>query len=192
MRFVDAALRAGLVLTLAAPATLHAQSAGGVRCNDGTYSRRSGVGACWFSGGVASVAKPVPAAPAPAAAPSKARPVTVERSRPAGKSANARNAKPNLDRDSKKVKKTKTKKQVSSSPAAGWTGAGSASSSSTTIKTRTRSTSITKHAPKSKPAPRGATARCMDGSYSYATHKRKACNKQGGVAGWLRADIPPE
>jgi len=34
-------------------------------------------------------------------------------------------------------------------------------------------------------APVGATARCRDGSYSYATHHRGACSHHGGVAAWL-------
>ena len=186
MRFLDAAVRVGLVLALA-PAPLLAQS-GGVRCNDGTYSKRSGIGACWFSGGVATGPAAV-AAPA-AAVPVKAKPANAAKTKPAG-----RNAKPDFERPAKKSKKARP--STGSSAAAGWTGAGSASrnpsNSSTMIRSRARpAPSITKHAPKPKPIPRGATARCMDGSYSYATHKRKACSKQGGVAGWLRADIPPE
>jgi uncharacterized protein DUF3761 len=184
MRFLDAAVRVGLVLTLA-PAPLLAQTSGGARCNDGTYSRRSGIGACWFSGGVATT--PAAVAAPPAAVPAKGKPGSVAKTKPA-----ARNAKPDLDRG----KKSKKPRPSSSAAAAGWTGAGSAarpSNSSTMIKSRARpAPSITKHAPRTKPVPRGATARCMDGSYSYATQKRKACSKQGGVAGWLRADIPPE
>jgi hypothetical protein len=34
-------------------------------------------------------------------------------------------------------------------------------------------------------APAGATARCRDGSYSYATHHQGACSHHGGVAKWL-------
>jgi uncharacterized protein DUF3761 len=185
MRFLDAALRVGFVLTLAGPAPLLAQSAGGARCNDGTYSKRSGIGACWFSGGVASAPKPVEATPA--AVPVKARPMAGAKP--------TKNAKPNFERETKKAKKSRAKSSDNSA-AAGWTGAGSASrstGSSTMIRSRAQpGPSITKHGPKPKPTPRGATARCMDGSYSYASHKRKACSKQGGVAGWLRADVPPE
>lgn len=34
-------------------------------------------------------------------------------------------------------------------------------------------------------APAGATARCKDGSYSYAKHHQGACSHHGGVATWL-------
>jgi Protein of unknown function (DUF3761). len=34
-------------------------------------------------------------------------------------------------------------------------------------------------------APAGATARCRDGSYSYAKHHQGACSHHGGVAKWL-------
>jgi hypothetical protein len=34
-------------------------------------------------------------------------------------------------------------------------------------------------------APAGATARCKDGSYSYAKHHQGACSHHGGVAKWL-------
>jgi hypothetical protein len=34
-------------------------------------------------------------------------------------------------------------------------------------------------------APPGATARCRDGSYSYAKHHQGACSHHGGVAKWL-------
>jgi len=35
------------------------------------------------------------------------------------------------------------------------------------------------------PAPPGATARCQDGSYSFAVHHQGACSHHGGVAVWL-------
>jgi hypothetical protein len=36
-----------------------------------------------------------------------------------------------------------------------------------------------------KPAPGAATARCKDGTMSYATHHSGACSSHGGVAQWL-------
>lgn len=33
--------------------------------------------------------------------------------------------------------------------------------------------------------PRGATARCRDGTYSYSQHHRGTCSHHGGVAEWL-------
>jgi hypothetical protein len=39
-------------------------------------------------------------------------------------------------------------------------------------------------------APAGATARCVDGTYSYSQHRRGTCSKHGGVAEWL-AQLPP-
>jgi len=39
-------------------------------------------------------------------------------------------------------------------------------------------------------APEGATARCRDGTYSYSKHRRGTCSHHGGVAEWLRSDIP--
>jgi hypothetical protein len=34
-------------------------------------------------------------------------------------------------------------------------------------------------------APKGATAQCRDGSYSFSQHRRGTCNHHGGVAKWL-------
>ena len=34
-------------------------------------------------------------------------------------------------------------------------------------------------------APRGATARCSDGTYSFSEHHRGTCSHHGGVANWL-------
>jgi hypothetical protein len=34
-------------------------------------------------------------------------------------------------------------------------------------------------------APRGATARCRDGTYSYSATRRGTCSRHGGVASWL-------
>jgi hypothetical protein len=45
---------------------------------------------------------------------------------------------------------------------------------------------------KTAKAPKGATGRCMDGSYTTAKRQKKACSKHGGVSGWLVPDIPPE
>ena len=33
--------------------------------------------------------------------------------------------------------------------------------------------------------PKGATAQCRDGSYSFSTSRRGACSHHGGVAKWL-------
>lgn len=33
--------------------------------------------------------------------------------------------------------------------------------------------------------PRGATARCSDGSYSYSEHASGTCSHHGGVARWI-------
>lgn len=35
------------------------------------------------------------------------------------------------------------------------------------------------------------TALCRDGTYSYSQHRRGTCSWHGGVAEWLRDDIPP-
>jgi hypothetical protein len=35
-------------------------------------------------------------------------------------------------------------------------------------------------------APEGATAKCKDGTYSYAKHHRGACSHHGGVAEWYK------
>ena len=37
----------------------------------------------------------------------------------------------------------------------------------------------------SKSAPKGATARCRDGSYSFSQSRRGTCSHHGGVAKWL-------
>lgn len=42
----------------------------------------------------------------------------------------------------------------------------------------------------SNTAPSGASARCGDGSYSFSRHRRGTCSHHGGVAEWLRSDIP--
>ena len=34
-------------------------------------------------------------------------------------------------------------------------------------------------------APIGASARCVDGSYSFSEHRRGTCSHHGGVAEWL-------
>ena len=34
-------------------------------------------------------------------------------------------------------------------------------------------------------APRGATARCVDGTYSFSKNRRGTCSHQGGVAQWF-------
>jgi len=33
--------------------------------------------------------------------------------------------------------------------------------------------------------PKGATAQCRDGSYSFSQHRRGTCNHHGGVVKWL-------
>jgi len=35
--------------------------------------------------------------------------------------------------------------------------------------------------------PRGATARCRDGSYSFVRNRNQACSEHRGIARWLRA-----
>jgi hypothetical protein len=42
------------------------------------------------------------------------------------------------------------------------------------------------HHPIAPVAPKGATAKCRDGSYSYSKHSRDACRGHGGVATWYR------
>lgn len=42
----------------------------------------------------------------------------------------------------------------------------------------------------SSSVPAGASARCRDGSYSFSKHRRGTCSHHGGVAKWLRSDIP--
>jgi len=41
-------------------------------------------------------------------------------------------------------------------------------------------------------APKGATARCKDGSYSSAKTERGACSGHGGVAKWIDESKAPE
>jgi hypothetical protein len=36
--------------------------------------------------------------------------------------------------------------------------------------------------------PRGATARCRDGTYSFVRNRGRACAEHRGIARWLRAD----
>ncbi|MCW3478921.1 DUF3761 domain-containing protein [Neisseriaceae bacterium JH1-16] len=46
----------------------------------------------------------------------------------------------------------------------------------------------TVHSPahtRSGKAPKGATAKCRDGSYSFSQHRRGTCSRHGGVANWL-------
>jgi len=38
---------------------------------------------------------------------------------------------------------------------------------------------------KSGQAPRGASAKCRDGSYSFSQHHRGTCSRHGGVSEWL-------
>jgi hypothetical protein len=35
-------------------------------------------------------------------------------------------------------------------------------------------------------APKGSTARCRDGSYSFSEHHRGTCSHHGGVEAWIR------
>jgi len=39
---------------------------------------------------------------------------------------------------------------------------------------------------KASAAPKGATAQCRDGSYSFSQSRRGTCSHHGGVASWLR------
>lgn len=41
-------------------------------------------------------------------------------------------------------------------------------------------------APEKAVTPRGATALCKDGSYSFVKNQKKACAKQGGIDQWLK------
>jgi hypothetical protein len=34
-------------------------------------------------------------------------------------------------------------------------------------------------------APKGATAQCRDGSYSFSQHRRGTCSHHGGVGSWI-------
>jgi len=45
-------------------------------------------------------------------------------------------------------------------------------------------------APASAAAPKRPSARCRDGSVSYATSARVACWGHGGVGRWLRVVLP--
>jgi hypothetical protein len=38
---------------------------------------------------------------------------------------------------------------------------------------------------KNDKAPRGATAKCRDGSYSFSQHHSGTCSRHGGVENWL-------
>lgn len=38
----------------------------------------------------------------------------------------------------------------------------------------------------SQNAPKNATAKCKDGTYSYAKHHQGACSHHGGVAEWYK------
>jgi hypothetical protein len=54
---------------------------------------------------------------------------------------------------------------------------------------RPRSSSHAKPAPRGRAAvaPRGATARCRDGTWSTAVNRARACAGHKGIARWLRA-----
>jgi hypothetical protein len=176
------------------PLALSAQGAKFPRCNDGTVATRTGYTACWFHGGVAdgkTVAAAKPAKPARAARASSARPKAAAKSRAASsanrsgkvakKSSKASKTKVAKAKPTKKkkVQQTKQRTTIFGMPVASASKAGAS---------KPRASSSRKTAK----APKGATARCMDGTYTTAQRKKKACSKHGGVAGWIKPDIPPE
>ena len=57
---------------------------------------------------------------------------------------------------------------------------------STKVRYYTNSAGIRVQSPTYYPsAPRGATARCVDGTYSFSKNRRGTCSHHGGVAQWL-------
>ena len=198
MRLIRVTLASVLAAALT-PLALGAQGAAFPRCKDGTVATRTGYTACWFHGGVddgRTVAKAKPAAPAPArsaAVPRKSSPGASARPAAKSSSRSTRHASAGVKKASKEKPKSKAKakaksaKSTKAKPATTVFGVQVASASKAGA-TKPRTTSR----PKAKPAPKGATARCMDGSYTDAKRKKKACSKHGGVAGWIKPDIPPE
>lgn len=51
----------------------------------------------------------------------------------------------------------------------------------------TNSDGVSVHSPaySNGDAPKGATARCQDGTYSFSLHRQGTCSHHGGVAKWL-------
>jgi hypothetical protein len=169
MRFVRITLAAGL-LAAVAPCALGAQALARPRCKDGTTAERSGITACWFHGGVATAAA---VRPKPATSAQPSRPAT---------------AKPRPKAESKsKASKKHGKRKAGKSDEGRVFGVPLSTQAQSSRRERAH-----KSHPRQAKAPKGATARCMDGTYTHATRKRKACSRHGGVAGWLKPDIPPE
>ena len=196
MRFVRVALTGALLLAAATPGALSAQAAAGPRCKDGTRSPRTGFTACWFHGGLAegaaakaAAARPASADPAPASA----------RRRDEGRhervSSKSKSEGKTVCADGTRTSKrgrgackhhggVARERKAERAPSRGMFGIPIQTPANATVRP------LKQHrAPK---IPKGATARCMDGSFSHATHRKKACNRHGGVAGWLNPDIPPE
>ena len=208
MRFVHVALSAALL----APIALEAQSAAMPQCKDGTVSTRTGFTACWMHGGVVVPAAvpantPVTHAIAPArSTPSKSRARAAAESKHESRLA----AKPEVAKESKKAKPAKAdaeksaKAKKSKSEASKWkTGERRRilgipmghKSAAPEHKAAAQHKSAPEHKARkarAAKAPKGATARCMDGTYTRAPRKHKACGDHGGVAGWLVSDVPPE
>ena len=67
-----------------------------------------------------------------------------------------------------------------------WQGHPSPSSSKTAVRYYTNNSGQKVQSPTYYPsAPRGATARCVDGTYSFSKNRRGTCSHHGGVAQWL-------
>jgi hypothetical protein len=190
MRFVHVALSAALL----APIALEAQSAAMPQCKDGTVSARSGFTACWLHGGVVT--------PAPAAVPASSRvhAIAPARSTPSKARGRATSESMHERNEARKAESPKTAKPAKAHKvkkaqheAAKQSKQGERRKilgiplghKSPSAEHKTKKARVAK-------APKGATARCMDGTYTRAPRRHKACGDHGGVAGWLVSDVPPE
>ncbi|GAC1650849.1 MAG: hypothetical protein NVS4B3_10320 [Gemmatimonadaceae bacterium] len=189
MRSIRLTILSCLFTAVLAPAPAFAQAVTGPVCKDGTVSTRTGFTACWMHGGV----DPSAASPSVAAKPELRSRAAKSRAghavargdatKASGKKVAARKALPAKHADKKRTVK-KVPDKTAHSIGHPWWRRGSS--------TQPKATVHSKKPHRTTAAPRSATARCLDGSYTHARHRRKACSAHGGVAGWLRSDVPPE
>ena len=67
-----------------------------------------------------------------------------------------------------------------------WSGQSYSSSSRTVVRYYTNSAGQRVQSPTYySSTPKGATARCVDGTYSFSKNRRGTCSHHGGVAHWL-------
>jgi hypothetical protein len=187
------------------PATADAKSkkTTTVECKDGTTAK-AGRGACSHHGGVAGAAKDqAREETAEPAARSTSAPDR-EASRPQGRAA-PRSARDSSENPSSNATATVECKDGTTSKAGrgacshhgGVAGAANDQTREETAEPAARSTSTPERAPQgraapssdratSTPSPGQPTARCKDGTMSYAKQHSGACSHHGGVAEWLQ------